>query len=599
MSNQAPHDLLSSRRQFIGYFISIGLSSTLLPGVLWAKVHRQQAQRITKDMLTEAEKIAGLQFTEAQRDMMVEGLNQNLRRYDELRQIHLDVSVAPALRFSPILPGMKFDMKRLPFRMSKVPPTPLPKDVEEVAFWPVTQLAQLIKSRKLRSVELTRMYLSRLKRFDPILKCAVTITEELALKQAGQADTEIAAGHYRGPLHGIPWGAKDLIAKKGYRTTWGAPMFKDRVLDTDATVVSRLENSGAVLIAKLSTGELAHDDVWFGGKTKNPWDLQEGANGSSAGPGSATAAGLVGFAIGTETGGSIVAPAIRCGVTSLRPTFGRVSRYGVMPGAWSFDKVGPMCRAVEDCAVVFNSIYGSDGRDLTVVDLPFNWNAGFDWGNLRVGYLRAAFEEERHFKEEKPNDEATLEKLRSLGISPQPMELPNLPIESAGLLSAFCEIGAVWDEMIRTNQDALLVRQDSDHIGNLCRTAQTIPAIEYVQSGRVRTLIMEAMSGIMAKVDVYLAPYSSLEPSGPASELNLLLTNLTGYPAVVVPNGFTKKGNPTGITFIGNLYGEADLLALAKAYQDATDFHRKHPRLPDSRGGIGSRAKDRRDAPQA
>jgi Asp-tRNA(Asn)/Glu-tRNA(Gln) amidotransferase A subunit family amidase len=584
MSNQAPHDLLSNRRQFIGYFTSIGLSSTLLPGVLWAKVHQQKAQRISKEMLTEAEKIAGLHFTEAQRDMMVEGVNQNLRRYDELRQIHLDVSVAPALRFSPILPGMKFDTKRLPFRMSKLPNVSRPQDVEEVAFWPVTQLAQLIKSRKLRSVELTRMYLDRLKRFDPILKCVVTITEELALEQARQADTEIAAGHYRGPLHGIPWGAKDLIAKKGYRTTWGAPLFRDRILDTDATVVSRLEKAGAVLIAKLSTGELAHDDVWFGGQTKNPWDLQEGANGSSAGPGSATAAGLVGFAIGTETGGSIVAPAIRCGVTSLRPTFGRVSRHGVMPGAWSFDKVGPMCRAVEDCALVFNSIYGSDGRDLTVVDLPFNWNAGFDCGRLRVGYLRAAFEEERHFKEEKPNDEATLEKLRSLGITPQPVELPNLPIESAGLLSAFCEIGAVWDEMIRTNQDALLVRQDSDHIGNLCRTAQTIPAVEYVQSGRVRTLIMEAMAGIMAKVDVYLAPYSSLEPSGPASELNLLLTNLTGYPAVVVPNGFTKKGNPTGITFIGNLYGEAELLALAKAYQDATDFHRKHPKLPDPRG---------------
>jgi Asp-tRNA(Asn)/Glu-tRNA(Gln) amidotransferase A subunit family amidase len=581
MSNQDRHDLLANRRQFIGYFTSIGLSSTLLPGVLWAKVHQQKALRISEEMLKEAEKIAGLHFSEAQRDMMVEGVNQNLRRYDELRQIHLDVSVAPALRFSPILPGMKFDMKRLPFRMSKVPSTPRPKDVEQVAFWPVTQLAQLIKSRNLSSVELTRMYLNRLRRFDPVLKCAVTITEELALKQARKADSEIAAGHYRGPLHGIPWGAKDLIGKKGYPTTWGAPLFKDRMLDIDATVVSRLENAGAVLIAKLATGELAHDDVWYGGRTKNPWDPQEGANGSSAGPGSATAAGLVGFAIGTETGGSIVAPAIRCGVTSLRPTFGRVSRYGVMPGAWSFDKLGPMCRAVEDCAVVFNSMYGSDGKDLTVVDLPFNWNGGFAYARppVRVGYVKAAFEEERRLKEEKPNDEATLEKLRFLGISPQPIELPKLPIESAGLLSNFCEISAVWDEMIRTNQDASLVRQDRDHIGNLCRTTRTIPAVEYIQSSRIRTLIMEAMAKTMANVDVYLAPYSSIEPSGPVSELNLLLTNLTGYPAVVVPNGFTKRGTPTGITFIGKLYGEAELLALAKAYQDATDFHLKHPKL--------------------
>ncbi len=567
---------LNRRRQFLQYFASMGLSSSLLPGILWAKLHEQKAQKVTREMLRDAEEISGLHFTDAQREMMLEGVNQNRDMYKELRQVHLDVSVPPAYRFSPILPGMRFDTVRRPFRMSEIGTLKKPSGLESLSFWPVTHLSVLLRSRQLSSQELTELYLDRLKRFDPALKCVVTLTDDLALKQAKQADAEIKAGRYRGPLHGIPWGAKDLIAKSGYPTTWGAPPFKQQIIPTDATVVERLNKAGAVLVAKLATGELAHDDVWFGGQTKNPWDTTEGSGGSSAGPGSATAAGLVAFAIGTETGGSIVDPAIRCGVTALRTTFGRVSRNGIMPGAWSFDKVGPMCRSVEDCAVVLNAIHGPDGMDLTVVDLPFNWNATQDIRRLRVGYLKVAFQQQRPVHEEQVNDEATLEVLRSLGVNLREMNLPNLPINATNLACAFAEISAVWDEMVNNGQDAQLTRQDPDHIGNLCRTTQMMPAIAYIQANRIRTLLMKAMAEIMTDFDIYVAPQSRIdEPS--SIHLNLWLTNLTGHPAVVVPNGFARGGKPTGITFIGNLYDEGKLLALAKAYQDATDFHRKHP----------------------
>jgi Asp-tRNA(Asn)/Glu-tRNA(Gln) amidotransferase A subunit family amidase len=567
----------NQRRQFIEYFAFIGLSSSLLPGVLWAKLQEQKTQKITVEMLREAEEISGVHFTDAQRDMMLKGVNENRDRYKELRQVHLEVTVPPALRFSSILPGMRFDTAKRPFRMSAIGTFSRPSDSESLSFWPVTHLSALIRSRQLSSLELTELYLDRLKRFDPVLKCVVTLTDDLAMKQAKQADVEIKAGHYRGPLHGIPWGAKDLIAKGGYPTTWGAPPFKEQVIPTDATVVERLEKAGAVLVGKLATGELAHDDVWFGGQTKNPWDVTEGSGGSSAGPGSATAAGLVGFAIGTETGGSIIDPAIRCGVTALRPTFGRVSRYGVMPGAWSFDKVGPMCRSVEDCAVVLNAIHGPDGMDLTVVDLPFNWDATLDIRKLRVGYLRTAFQQQRLVREEQVNDEATLAALRSLGVNLREMDLPNLPITATNFASAFVEISSVWDEMVRRGQDIQLTRQDPDHIGNLCRTTQTMPAIEYVRANRIRTLLMEAMAKVMADLDVYVAPQSRIDDAFVNTNLNLWLTNLTGHPAVVVPNGFARGGKPTGITFIGNLYGEGKLLALAKAYQDATEFHSRHP----------------------
>lgn len=557
-----------SRRRFLAYFSSIGLGSTLLPGIVWSKL--QEAQKLTKEMLADAEKLAGLEFTEEERDLMLKGVNEYLEKYDALRQVDLDNSTPPALHFDPVLPGMAFDMEKKATKISDVGKVATPDRLEDVAFWPVTKLSHLLKNRQVSSTELTKMYLARLKRYDPKLKCVITLTEDLALKQAKRADAEIAAGKYRGPLHGIPWGAKDLLATKGYRTTWGAMPYKDQVIDRDATVVERLDAAGAVLVAKLTLGALAWGDVWYGGTTKNPWNLKQGSSGSSAGPASATAAGLVGFAIGSETWGSIVSPSTRCGVTGLRPTFGRVSRYGAMALSWSMDKLGPMSRSVEDCALIFDAIYGPDGKDGSVVDLPFNWDATLDVKKLRIGYVKNLFEEERENQEWQQNDRFSLDALRSLGLDLIPIELPDYPIDAMSfILSA--EAAAAFDDLTRSNRDDQLVRQIENAWPNVFRQARMIPAVEYIQANRVRTRVMQAMADVMSDIDVYVVP--SFGGS------NLLMTNLTGHPAVVLPNGFTEEGSPTSISFIGKLFGEAETLAVARAYQDATEFHLRHPVL--------------------
>ena len=381
-----------------------------------------------------------------------------------------------------------------------------------------------------------------------------------------RADAEIAAGKYRGPLHGIPYGAKDLLATKSYKTTWGSVPYKDQVIDMDATVIQRLEAAGAVLVAKLTMGELAWGDVWFGGKTKNPWNLEQGSSGSSAGSASATSAGLVAFSIGTETWGSIVSPSTRCGVTGLRPTYGRVSRNGAMALSWSMDKIGPICRTVEDCALVFNVIYGPDGIDQTLVDLPFNYNPTVKPSELRIGYLQKTFEQDTT---NRVNNDAVLAKLRELGANLIPIELPKYPINDLSfILSA--EAAAAFDDLTRSGRDDLMVRQIKNAWPNVFRTSRFIPAMEYIQANRVRYQVIQEMAKLMSKVDVYVAPSFSD---------NLLLTNLTGHPCVVVPNGFDKKGSPTSISFMGDLYDEVTVLAVAKAYQDATKFHRQHPKM--------------------
>jgi Asp-tRNA(Asn)/Glu-tRNA(Gln) amidotransferase A subunit family amidase len=558
------------RRHFLAYFSGIGLSSTLLPGVLWAKLQDARSPKVTKDVLREAERIAGLELTEAERDSILEGVNRQVDGYERLRAVSLPNSVAPAIQFSPIVPGMTFDKRRRPFRLGIAPVPAAPTKPEDAAFWPVTQLARLIRARQISSVELTKMYLERLKKYDPKLRCVITLTEEMALQQAKRADQELAAGRYRGPLHGIPWGAKDLLATRGTKTTWGALPYKDQVIDEDATVVQRLEKAGAVLVAKLTLGALAQGDLWYAGRTRNPWNPEQGSSGSSAGPAAATVAGLVGFSIGTETLGSIVSPCTRCGATGLRPTFGRVSRYGAMALSWSMDKIGPLCRTAEDCAVVFNAIYGPDGKDSTVVDFPFNWNPALDVTRLRVGYLKGAFEQDRPDKEWAANDHATLEKLRSLGIKLVPIELPEYPVQSLRLILN-AESAAAFDELTRRKRDDPLVQEGRSNWPTSFRQSRFIPAVEYIQANRVRALLMEAMAKLMATIDVYVAPSTVGN--------NLLLTNLTGHPTVVLPNGFTQRGAPTSISFIGKLYGEADVLALAKAYQAATDFHLKHPAL--------------------
>jgi Asp-tRNA(Asn)/Glu-tRNA(Gln) amidotransferase A subunit family amidase len=435
-----------------------------------------------------------------------------------------------------------------------------------VAFWTVPQLAHLIETQQVTSTALTKMYLERLKRYDPILHCVAALTEELALQQAQRADAEIANGHYRGLLHGIPYGAKDLLATKDIRTTWGAEPYQNQVLDYNATVIDRLDGAGAVLLAKLSVGALAWGDVWYSGMTRNPWNLEEGSSGSSAGSASATAAGLVGFSIGTETLGSIVSPAMRCRVTGLRPTFGRVSRHGAMALSWTMDKIGSICRTVEDCAFVFDAIYGPDGKDLTVTDYPFNWDASLDIHTLRIGYVKDAFEADY---ENKTLDQQSLDVLRTLDIDLIPIKLPEYPIDSlAFILEA--EAAAAFDDLTRNNLDDLLTRQEKDAWPNVFRTARFIPAVEYIRAQRIRTLLMRDFAQMMHQVDVVVAPsYSAI----------LLMTNLTGHPAVAVPNGVTEQGNASSITFTGPLYGEAQILAVAKAYQDATEFHVQHPVL--------------------
>src|SRR5258706_1170983 len=350
--------------------------------------------RVTKDMLRQAEKLIGIELSDAQEAMALQNVSTNLDRYEALRKIDVPLDTEPATLFHPALPGRKFDLKPAKFKLSKAETLKF-SSLDDLAFAPLTELAELVRTRKVSPVELTKMYLGRLKKFGPKLNCIVTLTEELALSQANEAEREIKAGKYRGPLHGIPWGAKDLFATKGIKTTWVAEPFRDQVIDYDSTVVERLRNAGAVLVAKLSMGALAQGGRWFAGVTRNPWQVEEdkiGSSGSSAGPASATAAGLVGFSIGTETLGSIISPSSRCGVAGLRPTYGRVSRYGAMGLSWTMDKIGPICRGVEDCAVALNAIYCPDSRDITVGQAAFRWDPEFPVSQLRVGYLKSEFE---------------------------------------------------------------------------------------------------------------------------------------------------------------------------------------------------------------
>ncbi len=566
------------RRKFTAFFAGFGLAGTALPELLWAEV--EEAGGVSKEALIGAEQIAGLEFSDDERELMLNGLQGLRESYETLREVRLDNSVSPALRFDAVLPDMKLPSVPAKRRVSRTRLHERPLDDAELAFLPVTELGNLIRIGTVSSEELTTLYLDRLKRFDPELHCVITLTEERAMAQARRADRDLARGIWKGPLQGVPWGAKDLLAVRGYKTTWGAMPYKDQVIDEDATVVKRLDEAGAVLVAKLSLGALAWGDVWYGEMTRNPWNTEQGSSGSSAGPGSATAAGLVGFSIGSETWGSIVSPSTRCGVSGLRPTFGRVSRHGAMALSWSMDKLGPMCRSVEDCALVFEAIYGSDDLDLTAVDHPFVWDAELDFRSLRVGYLKSDFERELEFddndtEEDKARarewqalDFEAIEVLRSLGVELIPIELPDLPVDALSfILSA--EAAAAFDELTRSGRDDELVRQIEYAWPNEFRQSRTIPAVEYIQANRVRTLVMREMERLLDGLDCWVSP--SYGGS------NLLLTNLTGHPTVVVPNGFASDGTPTSITINGRLFGEHQILALARAYQEATGFHLRHP----------------------
>lgn len=559
------------RRQFFEYFAAIGITSAVMPACRSGE--KEEKGEITVETIKAAEKIAGIRLTAEEREKIVERLNRNLEIYRGLREKDIDNSVNSALVFNPILPGMTIPTKRKPFRHSVVG-VKKPARIEDAAFYSVLQLAKLIKTRQITSTDLTKMYLARLKMYDPKLKFVTNLTEELALKQAKRADAEINSGKYRGPLHGIPYGAKDLLAVRGYKTTWGAEPYKDQVIDLDATVIERLEEAGAVLIAKLTLGALAQGDVWYGGKTRNPWDPEGGSSGSSAGPASATAAGCVAFSIGSETNGSIISPCDRCGVTGLRPTFGRISRYGAMALSWSMDKIGPICRTVEDCAVVFHAIYGPDGRDNTLFDYPFNWDPSLDIKSLRIGFYEKYFTKEliRNPKDEKRKtiarekqrlSNAALEVLRGRGVELLPIDV-DIDVAGTGFVLS-TESAAAFDDLTLSDRDDLMKKSSWP---DTFRHRRFVPAVEYIQANRYRTKLIEKMNEIFEEVDVFAEVTHS----------NTTLTNLTGHPAVIVPIGFVE-GKPTSIVFTGKLFGEAETLAVAKSYQDATDIHLQYPQL--------------------
>ena len=628
------------RRQFLAAFSGIGLGSTLLPGTLWALAQGKPA--ITKEMIEKAEAIAGVAIPDELRAAMLANLNEQAKGYESIRALHMPNSVEPCLLFDPLLPGMSPAPEGGVRKMSAAPAVAargVPKNLEEIAFWSVRDLAELVRARKVSAAALTEMYLARLERYDPLLKFNVTLTAERARAQAKEADRDQAAGRHRGPLHGLPWGAKDLLAVKGYPTTWGAGGFEGQTFDEDATVVKRLDAAGAVLVSKLTLGALALGDVWYGGTTRNPWNPAQGSSGSSAGPASATAAGCVAFSVGSETLGSISSPSTRCGCTGLRPTFGRVPRTGAMALSWSMDKLGPICRAVEDCALVLESIAGPDDRDRAARGGRFSWNADLDWRRLRVGYLASEFEpkpaapggaapggdaapgpaagvatepgatapaptpqeaataardkareEARRARAayDRRYDQAALAALRGLGIALVPIALPDLPYE-AMIAMLLAEAAAAFDELTLSGRDKLLTAQGPDDWPNTFRSARFIPAVEYIQASRARRLAMEQVAKAIENVDVVVAPTSSAQ---------LVVTNLTGHPSLILPNGLRGDdaprppadagrednvggpGTPVSLTFIGRLHGEANLLALARAYQEATGFHRLHPTLP-------------------
>jgi Asp-tRNA(Asn)/Glu-tRNA(Gln) amidotransferase A subunit family amidase len=623
------------RRGFLAACSRVGIVSPLMPGILYTLAAQAQEAtgtdqskppKITAEMIDQAAVLAGVgPFTAEQKQMMIDGLIDQNGSCKAIRKLHLPNSVAPAFVFHP-LPAATVhssaaaEMERDPFAgWSPNPSAHAPAKIEDLAFASITELASLLRTRKITSLALTQMYLARLKRYDTMLHFVITLTEERALAQAKAADEEMDAGKYRGPLHGIPWGAKDLLAVKGYPTTWGAGGFEHQMIDDDAKVVQRLDAAGAVLVAKLTLGALAMGDVWFGGRTRNPWNPAQGSSGSSAGPASAVSAGCVGFAIGSETLGSISSPSTRCGVTGLRPTFGFVPRTGAMALSWTMDKLGPISRSAEDCALILNAIYGPDGKDMSVLPANFNWSAASDWRSLRVGYLKSEFDPIEPLKLAEPKagetaaqkterekeeaarkaahlrraydqryDLAAMDKLRAMGVNLIPVELPKLHYGAmTPLLGA--EAAAAFDELTMSGRDALLTAQGPEDWPNAFRVARFYPAVEYIQANRARTLAVEQVSALFKDVDIIVTPTTGMQ---------LVATNLSGHPALIVPNGLRGSdapkppetddgdsddiggpGTPVSLTFLAGHYQDAKLAAFGRAYQQATGFQKLHPKL--------------------
>ena len=619
------------RRGFLSACTRMGIASPLFPGILYTLAAQAQSSentdqskppKITPEMIDAAAVLAGIgPFTAEQKQMMLDGLIDNNGSIKAIRKLKLPNSVAPAYVFHPLPAGASLpsgNQNIISFVPIAIVPD-APARIEDLAFATVAELSGLLRERKITSIALTKMYLDRLKHCDSTLRFITNLTEDRALTQAKTADAEIAAGKYRGPLHGIPWGAKDLLAVKGYPTTWGAAGFEHQIIDEDATVVERLDAAGAVLVAKLTLGALAMGDVWYGGRTRNPWNPTQGSSGSSAGPASAVAAGCVGFAIGSETLGSISSPSTRCGTTGLRPTFGFVPRTGAMALSWTMDKLGPIARSAEDCALVLQAICGPDGRDASVAPATFNWASVGDWHSLRVGYLKSEFDPLQPLKLDEPEagetpeqkknrekrnaeqtasharraydqryDLAALDKLRSMGVQLTPVQLPKLPYGAmTALLSA--EAAAAFDDLTLSGRDKLLTAQGPEDWPNSFRIARFYPAVEYIQANRARTLAIQQVSALFNELDIIVTATTGQQ---------LVATNLTGHPALIVPNGFRGAdapkppkiddgdnddiggpGTPVSLTFLAGHYRDAELAAFGRAYQQATDFHKQHPKL--------------------
>jgi Asp-tRNA(Asn)/Glu-tRNA(Gln) amidotransferase A subunit family amidase len=523
------------------------------------------AESVSTNEISAAEKILGIEFTPKEREMMVRDLNNRVGTYESLRKENIPNDLPLSLVFNPLPLGFKVesDAKRTHWKPRKG--IKRPERDEDLAFMSLADLAGLIRTRQITSTELTKFSLERLKKFDPKLHCVVTLTEERALREAKRADEELRAGKWRGSLHGIPYAAKDLLDTKDIVTTWGVSLNTNRIPKKDATVIKKLEEAGAVLVAKTSLGELAMGDIWFGGLTRNPWDIEKGSSGSSAGSASAVSAGLVPFAIGTETLGSIVSPSTVCGITGLRPTFGRVSRAGAMTLCWSLDKIGPLARTAEDCALVFDAIRGSDEHDPSTIDASFKFQKARAVKKLRVGMVKSDFEKAEG---NQTNDLKTLEVLRNLGIELKEVQWPKLP-DGSLYLTLSAEAAAAFDELTRSGDDDKLVQQERGKWPNSFRAARFIPAVEYIQGMRLRARLIEEMNKLFADLDVIVAPTWRGK--------QLLYSNMSGHPSIVIPNGLKSGSNPASICFLGKLFGEAEIIQLANAYQAVTDFHRQRP----------------------
>ncbi len=538
----------------------------LLPICIMHLIIVSAQDSVTLSQIAGAEKMFGLSFTEAKRDSMTGILSDKLKTYNYLHAQDLSNDLPFPLWFDPILPGMIVPRKQMPVQFNIPDQVALPKDISQLAFYSIPQLASLIKYRKISSEKLTRFFLDRLKKYAPVLHCAIEITDDIAIRQAKNADAEIARGIYRGPLHGIPYGIKDLFAVEGTHTTWGTPPYRNQVIHQTSFVAMQLQQAGAVLVAKLSLGELAMDDVWFGGLTRNPWDTARGSGGSSAGSASATAAGLVPFAIGTETYGSIVDPSMRCGVTGLRPTYGSIARTGAMALAWTSDKIGPICRSAEDAAIVFYYIHGADKTDASSIQAAFNYTGSVNMKKLRIAYVGNYIDTLPAGSTEKQ----TIKVLKEMGAELIPITFPdNLHGDEILSLIIGVESAAAFDPLTRSSRDDEMVQQNKDRWPNTFRTSRFVPAVEYINACRMRYRIMKKMDPVIDGYDIIMAP--------PETGDQLAITNLTGNPSVTLPNGFLPNGLPAAITFIGKHFGEANLLAFAKAYQERTGFHLKHP----------------------